>query len=141
TSNKVIETVKDVVNEVVDTVKETVDRARDSVRRATNDGSDKVKDIVDDVIDTATSAAGGAGNTIAAGFGALAAPIADIITNIELVLGMGFDAAMIAINRLPGLLDKLTSINLNTYVADGLRMYAANKALLLEIQKAEMEGH
>lgn len=55
----------------------------------------------------------------------------------QILLGIGFDAAMAALGGMPEVLAQAFNINLENFVEDGLKLYAANKALVERIKVEE----
>lgn len=101
------------------------------------EAGEKIDTSVTTYIDGARTTIGGAVTTVNNYYEEAKGKIGDIINQISITLGVGMEAAFAALGSLPDLVKSAFTINLETYVVDGLKLYAANKALVERIRVEE----
>lgn len=97
-----------------------------------------IKGIPDDIIPPVVDNLNATSNAIQGSLSKVKEKIEDIIFNITLALGVGWEAMVEALTSLPDTLKNMNSIDLDKFVEDGMKLYEVQRQLALRIQE-EME--
>jgi len=142
----------DKVNEVVDTyvwdttekeavaegwVRQMYDVPDQEGKGFIEEATEKATENITTIIDNTKTIIEKGRDTVTTYYDTISETLGDIINNIEITLGVGLEAAFAALASLPEALVKVFSINLEDFVEDGLKLYAANKALVERIKAEE----
>ena len=146
--------VNDKVNDLIDTyiwntsedeaaveewVKDTVEDVDNTVRDALDDARTTVGGVIRNVIEYIENIVYNITLALGAGWEAFLDALTSLPEKFDLVFGKPWESSLDTVAKLPDTLSSLNNIDLSLFVEDGMKLYEVQRQLMLKVAEAEQK--